>query len=137
MVRSQAQRRVVAWMAFVALWLTIVAPVISRLLPTAHDAMPAMSDMVMPDMAMSDMAFVEHIGHPAHPSMPDPLAPATDKCGYCTLVGQSPVVIAALWVPVLLPRTPYLPPALPDARAARGHTWLAPTPRGPPGFVNA
>lgn len=127
MVRSQAQRRVVTWMAFVALWLTVVAPVISRLLPTAHDAMPA----------MSGMGCVEHMGHPAHPAAPDPLAPATDKCGYCTLVGQSPVVIAALWVPVLLPHTPYLPPALPDARAARGHTWLAPTPRGPPGFVNA
>jgi hypothetical protein len=124
--RSGAHRRVVAWLAFAAIWLAVVVPVISRVMAT-----PAAAPVA------SGMTCGEHMGHGTDPADPDPRLPATDKCGYCTLIGHSPALLAAAWVPVLLPRTAHLPPCLPDEWCTRRHSLLAATPRGPPGFVNA
>lgn len=127
MVRSQAHSRGVAWLAFFAIWLTLVAPVVSQVVAAVGS----------PAMASASPACAEHLGHAVPPATPHPSVPPTDRCGYCTLVAHSPVVIAAAWLPLLLPRTAYLPPALPAAPGLRRHAWLATTPRGPPGFVNA
>lgn len=126
MGRLGEHRRVVAWLAFVAIWLTIVAPVVSRVMPV-QAAMPAMAGMACP----------EHMGHATDPGTPHPHPPSTEKCGYCTLIGHSPVLATAAWVPALLPQTAFLPAAFPDESHVRRHSLLAPTSRGPPGFLNA
>ncbi|MCE5233528.1 MAG: DUF2946 domain-containing protein [Mizugakiibacter sp.] len=124
MIRSFRHRRVVAWLAFIAIALTAGAPVVSRLLPGAA--------MVPAAMAGCDM---HHPG--AHPApAPDPHTPL-DKCGYCSLFVHSPLLVAAV--------TPFLPiPAPPRFVAARrdlgrvpAHSPLAARPRGPPTFADA
>ncbi|SEJ00765.1 Protein of unknown function [Frateuria terrea] len=124
--RSDTHRRVVAGLAFVAIWLTIVAPVISRVLPLWAAA-----------PATSDMACAEHMGHATDPHGPHPQLPSTDRCGYCALVGQSLFLVEAAWLPIVPPQASYLPPHLPDGWHIRRYSSLAPTPRGPPGSVNA
>lgn len=125
MGRSGAQRRLVAGLAFVAIWLTIVAPVVSRVLPAVSVA-----------PAASDMACAEHMGNAPDPAK-HPNPPTTDKCGYCNLIGHSPVLVRMAWVATLLPQASCLPSQLPDEWYVRGHSLIAPTPRGPPRFVNA
>lgn len=125
-VRTGAHRRVVAQLAFVAIWLTIVAPVISRVLPLWGTA-----------SAASDMACAEHMGHATDPDGTHPQLPSTDQCGYCSLVGHSPFLVEASWVPALLPQVSYLPPRLPDGWHIRRYSLLASAPRAPPGFANA
>lgn len=126
MGRSDTHRRVVAGLAFVAIWLTIVSPVISRVWPLWGTA-----------PATSDMACAEPMGHATDPDGQHPHLPSTDRCGYCALVGHSPFLAEAAWLPTLLPQVSYLPPHLPDGWHLQRHSSLAPTPRGPPGFVNA
>lgn len=107
------------------MWLTIVAPVISQtLLPTAHA------------MAMHHGADCGR-----HTEETPPLSPphdhALEKCGYCGLLGYSPMLPGAIWLPPILPPATtglaHLPHALPAARRAT----LAAAPRGPPAFAHA
>lgn len=125
MIRSRARRRFVAWLAFAALWLIVAAPVVSQCL-----AGPSV------DMAMA-MHCDGAMDHGGHGGMPDPLAPSMDKCGYCGLLGHSPVLGSVPWLPPLPLSCPArleaVFPAMPPARLQ----VLAAAPRGPPVRLNA
>ncbi|WP_414655801.1 DUF2946 domain-containing protein [Frateuria sp.] len=123
--RSGAHRRVVAWLAFTAVWLTLFSPVISRVLPSLSGA------------AMSGMACSGLTEHATGQPTPHPHLPAPDKCGYCTLLGHSPALGTAAWVPALLPHSTNLPASVPNESHIGRHSPLAPTPRGPPESTNA
>lgn len=148
MVRRARQSRFVAWLAVAAVWLTVVAPVISRTLP---DLMP-MPDMAMPSMAMPSMQTdstatgavmaMDHDGGMTHgmATMPvsghgepagDPLADM-DKCGYCSLFSHTP--LAAGDVPPLLlrPLPPPVAPVAARAQRAANHPLAQVRSRGPP-----
>lgn len=123
MIRSCRYRRVIAWLAFAAIALTVVAPVVSRLLPGAA---------VAATMAGCDM---HHAGsHPA--PMPDPHAPL-DQCGYCSLFVHSPLLLAAAaaFLPISAP--PRFFAARRDLGRLPAHSPLAARPRGPPMFADA
>lgn len=124
MFRSRRHRRVVAWLAFFAIALTVGAPVVSRLLPGAAMAHAAMAGC---DMHDAD-------SHPA--PMPDPHAPL-DKCGYCSLFVHSPLLLAAVasFLPIAAP--PRFVAARRDLGRVPVHSPLAAHPRGPPMFADA
>lgn len=106
--------------------LLVGAPVVSRLLPSPS----AMADM--------GMHCDEHAGHGGQPSTPDPHAPSSmEKCGYCGLLGHSPVLGSALWLPPPrpLPSRDVMPSRAEPAATRRG--CLVAAPRGPPVRVNA
>lgn len=135
MRRTRDIRALFAWLALFALGLTIVAPVVSRTLASvtassAHGAHHAM-DMTarMPaghaGTHRHDDAHVDHDGMPM------------DQCGYCGLLGHSPLLIAIAWLPGLLPRAaPRQPlPTAPQRNPER--STLTAAPRGPPAFPSA
>lgn len=120
MARKSAHQRFVAWLAMAALWLTIVAPVVSRTLPDAQS---------MPDLGAwcTSHGLSDH--HPPAPSAP-PMH--MDDCGYCTLLGHSPLVSSHAIV-FLAPPSPPAPSLVPWATGARYvEPVLSANPRGPP-----
>jgi len=119
-LRKLKHRRWMAWLAMAAMWLTIVAPVVSR---------------VLPDAQMSPALGAWCTGHGLsnqHLSSPSDPASSLDHCGYCTLLGHSPLVSGDAIV--------FSPPALPAAaapllwvfRASYVEPVLSASPRGPP-----
>jgi hypothetical protein len=100
-----------------AMWLAIVAPVISQTVAVADT----------PAMAMDCDGPHDH----APPLAPHPSS--MEKCGYCGLLSHHPVLLATS-----LPATGNLPPAgLPVAYRASlsaEPSVLAAAPRGPPVF---
>ncbi|MFC4525260.1 DUF2946 domain-containing protein [Dyella halodurans] len=104
----------------VALWLTIVAPVISQSL--AVDSMPGMVG------CESQHAHPDPTVPPSHPS-------SMEKCGYCGLLGHSPALIGhAVPLPHPAPARWHGTAALP-ARLQTEYSALAAAPRGPPAFT--
>jgi hypothetical protein len=100
----------------VALWLTILAPVVSQAI--ASDAMPSMAAMCGP-----------HHDH-STPGIPHPMS--MEKCGYCGLLGHSPLLSggsASPLPPSPLPRLTVV--AAPDSVCTKP-TLIAASPRGPP-----
>ena len=111
------QRGFVAWLAIVALWLTIVAPVVSQTLANPLDSL------------ISIGACGVH--HPDGTQTP-PAGHLLEKCGYCGLLaGHSMLPDAA---PALLPGPGPADLRLAASRPpARGTIiLLAAAPRGPP-----
>ncbi|HET6555613.1 MAG TPA: DUF2946 family protein [Dyella sp.] len=120
MIRRRTPPRFVAWLAFAALWLLAVAPTISRTLPEVQWS---------PDLGAW---CTSHGLDTHHPSTPDDPASHTDKCGYCALLGHSPLLGAATAVAVVA--IPPLPATLAAHRELRWHAQplLSANPRGPP-----
>nr|WP_165583142.1 DUF2946 domain-containing protein [Dyella soli] len=122
LIRNKAQRGYVAWLAMAALWLLVVAPSISRALPPAWTG---------PDLGAWCTGHGLSEQHPS-PSSPDAPGPHADPCGYCVLLGHSPLLAAA---PVVAPAALAMPPLRPAAvPALHGHALplLSANPRGPP-----
>jgi len=120
MSRKLTHQRFVAWLAMAAMWLTIVTPVVSRALPDAQS---------MPDLG----AWCTGHGLSAHhPSAPSDPALHVDHCGYCTLLGHSPLLSSH----TIVFSTPTLPAASVPRLWASGATYVEPVlsanPRGPP-----
>ncbi len=117
--RRTTRRRGIAWLASVALWLSIVAPVISQ-------ALPAASGFDLGAWCTSH-GLDEH--HHAAPG--EPMAPL-DHCGYCGLLGHSPLLpgVASLELPAADLHD--LAPAAPAAQAAPRPRVLSAPARGPP-----
>lgn len=113
-------RKFVAWLGIVALWLTVVMPTVSRLLPPAWTP-PALGAWCT-GHGLANL-------HPEAPSTP-PLS--IDRCGYCGLLGHSPLlpgaVVAAL--PSIGPSQSE--PASRVVAMAPSSRWLGARPRGPP-----
>lgn len=123
-------RVVFAWLALLALGLAIVAPVVSRTLAasTAHDAPHAMQ-MAMPMPAADTAAQPPGDAHVDHDGMP------MEQCGYCGLLGHSPLLLVIAWLPGLSPQ-PGPHPAVPTApRRGPERSTLTAVPRGPPAFL--
>ncbi|SFS17807.1 Protein of unknown function [Dyella sp. OK004] len=123
-IRWHTHRRWIAWLAIAAMWLTIVAPVISQtVLPATHA--PAMH---------------HGAGCGKHAEQTPPLSPphdhALEKCGYCGLLGYSPMLPGAIWLPPILPPVAAVPANLPRALPATRLATLAAAPRGPPAFAH-
>lgn len=120
LIRRRTPQRLVAWLAIVAMWLLVAAPTISRTLP-ATDAWPELGAWC------TGHGLDEH-----HPSTPDAPALHADACGYCALLGHSPLLTGA----VLATPVAFVPPALAPIHEASWH-WrplplLSANPRGPP-----
>ncbi|WP_157956558.1 DUF2946 family protein [Dyella sp. C11] len=82
MSRSRIHRRLTAWLAFAALGLLLVAPVLSR----------ALAANAEPDLGAW---CTGHASHPhGVPSMPDH-GTADGACGYCALLSHSPLIASS------------------------------------------
>ncbi len=131
MRRTRKIRALFAWLALFAFGLTIVAPVVSRTLASvaadsAHSGHHGMdghmgtghADADQPDRARND-----------HDGM------LMEQCGYCGLLGHSPLLIVIAWLPGLLPgATPRQPVPTAPQRSPERSTLTA-VPRGPPAFL--
>lgn len=107
--------RWIAWVAMMALWLTIVAPVISQTI-----TMDAESSMVMDCGPHHDHSL---------PSSPHP--GSMEKCGYCGLLSHSPGMPGSgLPLPMYSPSAGR--PQLLHAHSGTEPFVLAAAPRGPP-----
>ncbi|WP_161940595.1 DUF2946 domain-containing protein [Rhodanobacter thiooxydans] len=123
-----------AWLALFALGLTIVAPVVSRTLASvaassAHDAPHAMHmAMEMPAGDAGEQPSGDT--HDDHDGMP------MEQCGYCGLLGHSPLLVVIAWLPGLLPQQASSRPVVPTApRRGSERSTLTAVPRGPPAFL--
>lgn len=133
MRRTRKIRVFFAWLALIALGLTIVAPVVSRTLAsvTASSAHGAHHGMDMSaEMTAGHVDANRHDNpHSDHDGM------LMDQCGYCGLLGHSPLLIVIAWLPGLLPQaTPRQPVPAAPARGPERSTLTA-APRGPPAFL--
>ncbi|WP_017463982.1 DUF2946 domain-containing protein [Dyella ginsengisoli] len=116
------QRGFVAWLAIVALWLTIVAPVVSQTLANPLDSL------------ISIGACGVH--HPDGTQTP-PTGHLLEKCGYCGMMaGHSMLPDAS---PVQIPGLALAGPSLTAVRPPERSTivLLAAAPRGPPVVAHA
>lgn len=118
--RRAIPRRFVAWLGIVALWLTVAMPTVSRLLPPAWTP-PALG-------AWCTGHGLVNV-HPQAPSAP-PLS--IDRCGYCGLLGHSPLLPGATMVALPSIGPPRSMPTTRLASAAPSARWLGANPRGPP-----
>jgi len=118
-------RKHITWLAFAAMWLLVVAPAISQVLaasPHIHG------------LAATGAAALcgEHADHGNDASTPQPHAPSLAKCGYCDLMGESPVVSNVSWVaPAPPPLDRFVQPLSSAPRSPHRHPLVA-APRGPP-----
>jgi hypothetical protein len=109
-------------MALVAVWLTVLAPSVSRTVSAAF---------VFPDLgAWCETSPAAHhdtaTGH-------DTDAPGDGSaCGYCTLFAQMPALGASFHVGHVLPLPGYVPASLPVTHAHVLVAILHAPPRGPP-----
>ncbi|TAM58479.1 MAG: DUF2946 domain-containing protein [Rhodanobacter sp.] len=112
--------RFVGCLAFVAVWLTAVMPVISRSMPNGMGPMDPGSWGASHGLSLQ------------HPSAPSDPSATLDKCGYCCLFCHSPLVAgeALPALPSLALSAPILPaPTVPVGPLPQR---LSAAPRGPP-----
>jgi hypothetical protein len=114
-------------MALVAVWLTVLAPSVSRTVSAAF---------VFPDLgAWCEGAPLEH-----HGAMDVHATDATGDgaaCGYCTLFAQTPALGATFYIGHALPSPGHVPADLPVVRADAPVSILHAPPRGPPVAAHA
>jgi hypothetical protein len=114
-------------MALVAVWLTVLAPSVSRTMSAAF---------VFPDLG----AWCEGLARDHHGAAATRDTDAMgngDACGYCTLFAQMPALGAAFFIGPPLPPPGYVPADLPVARAHVPVAVLHAPPRGPPVAAHA
>lgn len=120
------------WLALLALGLTIVAPVVSRTLAsiaaTPHHAPHAMQ-MAMQMPAGDAGAQPPDDAHVDHDGM------LMEQCGYCGLLGHSPLLVVLAWLPGLLPQDSSRPAVPATPRCGPERSTLTAVPRGPPAFL--
>jgi len=128
LIGKPGHRKWVAWLAMFAMWLTIVAPVVSQTVAATSWS---------PDLG----GWCEgHAGLVVHsvPHQTDPHAPSSDKCGYCGLLGHSPSLAGTSWQPPsVVWQGACALTILPTRKAHTARVLLAAAPRGPPVFSHA
>jgi hypothetical protein len=118
--RKTVHRTWVAWLALVAMWLTVGMPVVSQILPQ-HAAPMDMGSWCTPH-GLSDH----------HPHAPDsPL----DKCGYCSLFCHSPLVLTHASLALAPLRLPAQTLSAQTFSAGPPLQVLSANPRGPPSLA--
>lgn len=144
MRRNGVMRRWLGWMALVAVWLTVLAPTVSRGIawasfpdlgawcqPSPAPMHAGMSHGGMAHAAMSHATMV-------HRGMSDHDACDTDAaCGYCTLFAQQPALGGAVFVGHPALATVEVPIALPALRAGSARPALHAPSQGPPFIAHA
>ncbi|HVC18089.1 MAG TPA: DUF2946 domain-containing protein [Rhodanobacter sp.] len=107
-------------MALVAVWLTLVMPVISRSMPNGMGSMDHGSPGISHGLSQQ------------HPSTPPDPSSTLDKCGYCYLFCHSPLVagdVLSALPPLALSAQMLLAPTVPIGPLPQ---LLSAAPRGPP-----
>ena len=123
MRRGMTGKRGWLWMALVAVWLTVLAPTVSR---------TAAAAFALPDLG----AWCEPVGHHHE----DGASAHTDEdaaCGYCTLFASTPTLGGGAFVagvPFIAGPVKTAGPPLPRAATA---SFFPTHPRGPPVVVTA
>ena len=133
---------VFVWLAFVAIGLTVVAPVVSRTLAAAavsaaHTA-PHSMHMTgqMPAGHEPPHAQALQSAHQHDSEQPGDGGMLMEQCGYCGLLGHSPLLMVIVWLPNLLtPPRPYVP-VPPTLHRGPDRSTLTAAPRGPPAFLH-
>lgn len=126
--RNVTQSRWLTGMAMFALWLAILAPVASRVMPAA-DALDTMGAWCegragLVDHPPSHAEDSHDIGH-------------MDACGYCTLLAQQPGLGSVAFVAPFVPVSGFIAAPLPSLQATDTPFARHAPARGPPGFKNA
>jgi hypothetical protein len=109
-------------MALVAVWLTALAPTVSRTAAT----------FVFPDLG----AWCESVPTDHHGSGHD-AQEADAACGYCTLFAQQPALAGTFFIGHVLPAATPIPAMLPAIRAGPAPLVVHAPPRGPPSTAHA
>ncbi|MGN6652036.1 DUF2946 domain-containing protein [Trinickia sp.] len=95
----RSRKHLTAWLGLVAMWLIVLAPIVSQLVVAAHRADPSAAPLC---------SAVEPTAGSAHATPADPLA----ACGYCDLLADhiampavppAPLVLVMLLVSVTVP----------------------------------
>lgn len=120
LIRRRTAHRWVTWLAIAAVWLLVAAPTVSRSL-SAMDAWPELGAWC------TGHGLDEH-----HPSSPDAPALHTDECGYCALLGHSPVLTGHMAAPIAAAMLPAIAPIHESAWQGDSLPLLSAKPRGPP-----
>lgn len=136
MRHARKTRSLFAWLALIALGLTIVAPVVSRTLAGVNTspAQHAHHDMDMSMQMPSDDAHAPNQHDGIHDDRGGMLM---EQCGYCGLLGHNPLLIVIAWLPGLLPQTPARLLTRPSPQRGPEHSTLTAAPRGPPAFLHS
>jgi hypothetical protein len=112
-LRHKAKRQPIAWLAWLAMALLFVAPLVSRVLPTSGSMAHAMVDA-------------------GHASRPDGAQNPMDCCGYCVLLGQQSLLATCVILHLLppAPREAVVVAHQPPSPEPPARLWASP--RGPP-----
>ncbi len=133
LLRVRSMRKRPAWLAMVAMWLTIVAPVVSQTL-ASHASMGEAASHASQMTHMGHGHASEHGHVPAEPPPdPDPMV----FCGYCSLFYHTSVLPSVDWQPRLPGPLPSRMLAAPVASSPFVPPLLSAAPRGPPVSVQA
>jgi hypothetical protein len=129
--------RLVAWLGLLAIWLAVVAPVVTQLLASPWFASPAAQVDLRAQLSAALCSAHDAFSPIAARASHSPAAPSHDDhhakaCGYCNLLAHSPPVGGASFVAAL----PRLASHRVPVHLAR-HVLFSPrfafaTPRGPP-----
>ncbi|MGY3039442.1 hypothetical protein ACVWWQ_001029 [Rhodanobacter sp. TND4EL1] len=138
MRRTRKIRVLFAWLALIALSLTIVAPVVSRSLAgvTTNGAHGAHHGTNMSAQMGADDAHAQS-AHTHVDTYSDHDGTLMEQCGYCGLLGHNPLLIVIAWLPGLLPQTPPRQLTRPSSQRGPEHSTLTAVPRGPPAFLHS
>lgn len=119
LVKRLKTRRSIAWLATLALWLIVTAPVVSQIVAT--------------DTVLSMVGACSSDHDHATPPLRHPMS--MESCGYCGLLGHSPALLgAAIACPPTSPPSARLVVAAPNIAQAIPLITAA-SPRGPPQFL--
>jgi hypothetical protein len=123
------------------MWLLVGAPTISRVLPawSPHDVSvmdAAHGDEHASMDGMGDMPGMPDMG--GMPQQPDPSGDPThhmDQCGYCVLLGHTPLLSGGVVAVLLAAPLPVSAPLMLASAAWHAQPWLSANPRGPPSVL--
>lgn len=144
--RTPLTARLTAWLGLFAIWLAIVAPVVTQLLPAPSVASAAARADVRAQLGAAlcsahnaVLPFAARASHVRDPAL-DPNQPSHDDhhakaCGYCNLLAHSPLIGGAAFVAVVPLVASHRVLALRVRHVLPLPRFAFATPRGPPQTV--
>ncbi|WP_438391795.1 DUF2946 domain-containing protein [Caballeronia sp. DA-9] len=119
---SRSRRRLTAWLGFIAMWLIVLAPLVSQLVVAAHTDDPTVATLCSASQPSHSVADAVH---------GDPLA----ACGYCDLLADH-VALSTLSPSSLVFVMLAIVAAVPILSMRFTPLWAFPSgrPRAPPSF---